>query len=266
MMAFRASSARSARLLKFTSTAITHLEQQIAAYRISTKKQRQKITGLEDELELSSDLLSSRSDSIPAHFIFGDLCHNRNVNPHGRRYSLDTPLWAREIHILSLIAYATIRSVLPSETLLRMAFFDCEHRVQSSLTNLSLVDELLTIWSLSNPVTLDTNHQIEAILAVDSVAIRAVITIYENGEIEGIDDVSNLTSPDMFTQFVAHPIKFHEFLFQYWDAAYSSLFVYQFQPLAPELACCAVHVVKATNDKGNEQTVGNLRKLQKSLI
>jgi hypothetical protein len=93
-----------------------------------------------------------------------------------------------------------------------MEFFDCKH-VQQSLTNLSLGDELLIIWSLSNRVTLDTNHQIETILAVDAVAIRPVITIYENGKIEGIEDVNNLTSPDIFTQFVVHPIKFHKFFF-----------------------------------------------------
>jgi hypothetical protein len=227
MTAFRTSSARSAGLLKFKSTAITHLEQHIAAYQTLIKKQRQKIADFEGELELSRDLLSNRSDSIPSDILFGDLYHNRNVNPHGLRYSLETLSWAREIHSLSPIAYAAIRSVLPfpSKTLLRMAFFDCKHRVQQSLANLSLVDELFTIWSLSNRVTLDINHQIEAILAVDAVAIRPVITIYENGEIEGIEDVNNMTPPDTLTQFVVHPIKFHEFIFQHCDAAHSSLFM-----------------------------------------
>jgi hypothetical protein len=73
------------------------------------------------------------------------------------------------------------------------------------------MDEVLTIWSLSNCVTLNTNHQIEAILVVDAVAIRPVIIIYENVEIKWIKDVSNLTSPNIFTQFVVHPIKFHEY-------------------------------------------------------
>jgi type IV secretory pathway VirD2 relaxase len=67
-----------------------HLAGQIAASRTSIKKQHQKIADLEDELELSRDFLSSRSDSIPADIIIGDLCHNRNVNPHGRRDSLET--------------------------------------------------------------------------------------------------------------------------------------------------------------------------------
>jgi hypothetical protein len=122
MMASRTSSARSARLLKFKSTAITHLKQHIAASRTPIKKQRQKIADLADELGFSRDLLSSQSDSIPADIIFGDLCHNRNVNPHGRRYSLETLSSAREIHSRSPSADEIIRSVLPlpPETLLRM--------------------------------------------------------------------------------------------------------------------------------------------------
>jgi hypothetical protein len=127
------------------------------------------------------------------------------------------------------------------------------------------VDELLTIWSLSKRVTLDTNHQIEAVLAVDAVAIHPVTTIYENGEIEGIEDANNLTSPDIFAYFVVRPKKFYEFIFQHWDAAYSSLFVYQLQPLTPELACCAVHVVKVTNGKGNDRTVGKLEEIAEIL-
>jgi hypothetical protein len=78
MTASRTSSARGARLLKFKSVAITHLKQQIAAYRTSIKKQCQKITDLEDELELSRALIAIRSDSIPDDIIFGDLYHNRN--------------------------------------------------------------------------------------------------------------------------------------------------------------------------------------------
>jgi hypothetical protein len=61
------------------------------------------------------------------------------------------------------------------------------------------MNDLLTIWSLSNRVILDPKHQIDAILAFGAVAIPPVITIYENEEIEGIEDLNNLTSPDLFT-------------------------------------------------------------------
>jgi hypothetical protein len=92
-----------------------------------------------------------------------------------------------------------------------------------------------------------------------------VITIYENGEIGGIEDLSNLKSPDLLAQFVTHPKKFHEFIFQHWSAAYSSLFVYQLQPLTPEFPCCALHVVKATNGKGNNQTLEKFEEIAEIL-
>jgi hypothetical protein len=201
MTAFCTSSAMSALFLKFRSVAITHLEQQITAYRTSIKKQHQKITDIEDQLELSRDLIPNPSDSLPADIIFGDLCHNRNVNSHERRYLLETLSWALEIHSVSHVACATIRAVLPfpSETLLWMDFFDCALRDQQSLTNLNLGDDLLTIWSLSNRIILDPKHQIDAILAVDAVAVRPVIAIYENAEIEEIENLNNLTSPGLFT-------------------------------------------------------------------
>jgi hypothetical protein len=102
-----------------------------------------------------------------------------------------------------------------------MELFDCKLRVRQSLTNLSSVDDVLTIWSLFNHLPLDPKHQIDAILAADVVPIRAVITIYENGEIEGIENLNNLTMPDLFTSFVGHLKKSHEFIFQHWDAAQS---------------------------------------------
>jgi hypothetical protein len=82
------------------------------------------------------------------------------------------------------------------------------------------VDDLLTIWSLSNRVIFDSKHQIDAILAVVAVAIRRVITICENDEMEGIENLNSLPLPDLFTQFVLHPKKSQEFMFQHWDAAY----------------------------------------------
>jgi hypothetical protein len=99
-----------------------------------------------------------------------------------------------------------------------MEFLNCKLRVQQSLTNLNLIDELLRVWSLSNRANLETSHPIQAILSVGAVSIHPMITIYENGEIEGIEDFTNLTSPGLFTQFALHPRKFQEFIHQHWNA------------------------------------------------
>jgi predicted transposase YbfD/YdcC len=130
---------------------------------------------------------------------------------------------------------------------------------------LSPTDELLRVWSLSNRVNLETSHPIQEILSVDAVSIRPMITIYEKGEIESIEDFTKFTSLDLFIQFVLHPRKFQEFIHQHWDAEYSSLFVHQVHPLSPELPYCAVHVVNARNGKGNQQTVEKLEEITEIL-
>jgi hypothetical protein len=146
-----------------------------------------------------------------------------------------------------------------------MEFLNYKLRLRYSLTNLSLNDELLRVSSLSNRVNLETSHPIQVILSVDAVSIPPMITICENGEIESIEDFAKLTSPGHFTQFVLHPRKFQEFIQQHGDAVYSSLFVYQVQPLSPEFTCCAVHIANARNGKGNQQTVEKLEEITEIL-
>jgi hypothetical protein len=75
--------ARSATLPKFKSAEILHLKQQLAAYRTSRKKQRQKITDLEEKLATAYESSTNLQDSTSIDIIFGDLCHNRNVDLHG---------------------------------------------------------------------------------------------------------------------------------------------------------------------------------------
>jgi hypothetical protein len=209
--------ARNASLLKFKSAEILHLKQQLAAYRTSMKKHRQKITDLEEKMATAYESCANLQDSTTVNTIFGDLCRNRTIDPHGRGSSVGSISWAREIQDLNPVAYATVRAILPlpSKRLLRMEFLNCKLRVQQLLTNLSLIDELSRVWSFSIRVNLETSHPIQAILSVDTVSIRPMITIYEKGEIKGIRDFTKLTLPDLFTQFVLHPRKFQGFIHQH---------------------------------------------------
>jgi hypothetical protein len=101
-----------ASLLKFKSAEILHLKQQLAAYRTSMKKQRQNIPDLEDKVETVSESCVNLRDSTLIDIIFGELCHNRNADPHGRRYSVETISWVREIQDLRPVAYETLRAIL----------------------------------------------------------------------------------------------------------------------------------------------------------
>jgi hypothetical protein len=82
--------ARNASLLKFKSVEILHLEQQLATYCTLMKKQRQKIIDLEGKLAIAYESCANLQDSTAIDIIFGDLCHNRNVDPHDRRDSVET--------------------------------------------------------------------------------------------------------------------------------------------------------------------------------
>jgi hypothetical protein len=148
------------------------------------KKQRQKITDLEDKWAITYESCANLQDFIPIDIIFGDVCHNSNVDPDGRRWSVEAISWAREIQDLSPVAYETVRAILPlpSEKLLHMEFLNCKLRVQQSLKNLSLIDDLLRVWSLSNRVNLGTSHPIQGILSVDAVSIRPMIQFTKMGK------------------------------------------------------------------------------------
>jgi hypothetical protein len=76
--------ARNASLLKFKWVEILHLKQQLAAYRTSIKKQKQKITDLKDKLLTVSELCANLQDSTSIDMIFGGLGHNLNYDPHSR--------------------------------------------------------------------------------------------------------------------------------------------------------------------------------------
>jgi hypothetical protein len=121
------------------------LKQQLAVYRTSMKKHKQKITNLEDKLAIIYELCANLQNSTTIGIIFGDLCHNRNVDPHDRRCSVETISWAPEIQDLSPVAHDTVRAILPlpSERLLRIEFFNWKLREQQSLTNFSLIDDSL---------------------------------------------------------------------------------------------------------------------------
>jgi hypothetical protein len=76
--------------------------------------------------------------------------------------------------------------------------------------------------------------------------------------------------PRFFSQFVLNPCAFRDFLMEHFEQAYSSLFLYQVQPVELRLTCCLVHTTVAINGKRNESTIFALRaivtQLRESLL
>jgi hypothetical protein len=248
--------ARHTRLLTFKSAQITILRQQLNGYRTASKKSTQRIHDLEEQLRTTRASSANDAFETPGDRIFADLQRNKDQPPSARRYSLDTLTWAREILSESPAAYRTIRKMLPlpSECCLREKFMNSQLRIRQALTDIDDINLLIEIWREANGIAA-ASDSIPAILAVDAVAFRPTITINDNGTVQGLEGIDHLDAPDIFSQFALNPTAFRDFITQHFDRAYSSLFVYQIQPLDPKLTCCVIHATAAINGKGNESTV-----------
>jgi hypothetical protein len=93
---------------------------------------------------------------------------------------------------------------------------------------------------------------------VDAIAFKPLITIQKDGSVEGIEGLNCLESPDLFSQFVLNPLLFHDFVVTHWNKAYSTLFVFQVQPISHQFTCCAVRVIQAVNGKETPEIVRKL--------
>jgi hypothetical protein len=65
------------------------------------------------------------------------------------------------------------------------------------MLDLNDVDNLISIWRTANSI--DAEDRVDSILSVDAVAFKPLVTIREDGSIEGIADFDYLESPDLFS-------------------------------------------------------------------
>jgi hypothetical protein len=94
------------------------------------------------------------------------------------------------------------------------------------MLDLNDVGDLLSIWRTTNDV--DAEDRVDVILFVDAVALKPLVTIREDGSVEGIADFDCMESPDLFSQLSANPTLFHQFVLSHWKEVNSSLFVFTF--------------------------------------
>jgi hypothetical protein len=89
-------------------------------------------------------------------------------------------------------AYQVISRILPlpSDCLLRAKFLDEKIRVRNAMLDVSQLDNLLSIWKTANNI--GPEARIPAFLAVDAIAFQPLITIQENGSVEGIEGLDCL--------------------------------------------------------------------------
>jgi hypothetical protein len=66
------------------------------------------------------------------------------------------------------------------------------------------------LWRKANTSSLE--HKIQAILAIDPIAFTPLITIREDGSVEGINSFDCLEPLELFSQFVSDPRLFQDFV------------------------------------------------------
>jgi hypothetical protein len=90
------------------------------------------------------------------------------------------------------------------------------------------VGKLVTRWNASYP---DTANDRRVVLSIDAVSFRPRVTIADDGSVEGLEDIRQLESLDLFEQYLLSPKAFTVFLTKNWSASYSAIFAFQIQPL-----------------------------------
>jgi hypothetical protein len=121
------------------------------------------------------------------------------------------------------------------------------------MLDLNDVENLLSIWTMANNV--GAEDRVGALLSVDAVAFKHLVTIREDGSVEDIPDFDCLESPDLF----------HQFVLSHWKEVYSSLFVFHIQLVHGQLTCCAIHALQAMNGKWTPKTVCKLKQIHELL-
>jgi hypothetical protein len=162
----------------------------------------------------------------PADRIFLGIARNRTRHPNGRRYSVETLAWSREIHDISPRPWEIVRRVLPlpGDHLLLSKFADTQAVIASALLDLDEMEGLIDLWEQSHE---DIMTDRRVILSVHAIAFRLMVTISDDGSVDGSKDLTHLDNPDLLTQFLADSAAFSVFLREHWDSTSTALFVFQ---------------------------------------
>jgi hypothetical protein len=98
---------------------------------------------------------------------------------------------------------------LPCGRLLRTHFAASGHVLSAALVALDRVGELVERWNNSS---LETQNDRRVVLSVDAVSFRPHVTIANDGSVGGLEDITQLDSPDLFEQYLRNPREFTAFL------------------------------------------------------
>jgi hypothetical protein len=156
---------------------------------------------------------------------------------------VETLAWSREIRDISPRAWEIVRRVLPlpGDRLLLSKFANARAVISSALLDLDEMEALIDLWERSHE---DIMTYRRVILSVNAITFRPMVTTSDDGSVDGLKDLTHLDNPDLLMQFLADPAAFSAFLREPWDSTDTVLFVFQIQPLHPNLARCVVNICR----------------------
>jgi hypothetical protein len=127
---------------------------------------------------------------------------NHSCYLNGRQYSRETLLWTRHVYEISPQGWKAVRKALPlpGKRLPLSEFLDTGP-ISKALLEIGEIGPLLELWKHVIPEGLEDRR---IILSVDAVAFQPLITLPEDGTIDGLMTFRRLENPDLFSQFVAN--------------------------------------------------------------
>jgi hypothetical protein len=122
---------------------------------------------------------------------------NHSRYPNGPRYSRETLLWARHVYQISPQDWDAVRKAFPlsGKRSLLSEFFDTGP-TNKALFDMGEIGPLLELWKQAIPEGLKDRR---IIFSVDPVAFRLLVTLSEDGTIDGLITLDRLENPDLFS-------------------------------------------------------------------
>lgn len=190
--------------------------------------------------------------------IVDDILRNSQKSPSSRRYTQETLNFAFSQYQSSFNAYQSLRSELPlpSQQTLNVHFSDQISMVNDRLLSKEFASDLVKEWRNANQI--QSKAYISCILSVDALCFRPEISVSPNGDVTGIQNFIHDDRTDIFQTFSEDPEQFVLFLQENWKDALAAAFVFQLQPLSPDLPNLIIHIMPHIHGKASVDQVLNL--------
>jgi hypothetical protein len=168
---------------------------------------------------------------------------------HGIRYNPGTRKWAWDIlRTCGIKALEMVRDKIPLPSRQSLSRKPPDGYHLSDLTDPRLIVERAKEWRKSVTTHFDWKQFPRCVIACDALAFKPDVAV--TGEtLSGIDLTHLEFNYDLLESLTASSEAFHEFVAGNWDSVFQAAFVYQLQPLDPNIDTCILYAHPAPDGK-----------------